>query len=611
MNENNNLNNGMTNQNNLNGNEPISPVTVVPTENLNPLVSPAYESVEQNPVETPQTVNTEPVGFSNPNIEPTYVNLNTNTMNGESPIPASINNEVMNSESPIQTNINAENMNIESTIPTNNNTENMNGMANQNVEINNNLVQPTANTSTEINKPYKRSKKWLFIILASLFILLLVGGLFVFFSIKKNTNTAFLLSLNNLKTEMSQIVKPIAFLPEDYGDNYGIDGNVDVNIAYDRNNDEMAPNEMEDALIQLINKINFKYVTKVDIKNKKLLYQFNPTIDDKELFNVKLINNDKNNYLFLGNIYDKYIQLEGIDFEVTDIMDSSIRTEEINEIYDVILQSLKENLKEEYFVREDATITVGNDSKEVLKSTLVLNQKNTIELFSNVVKSLKENEKTKSIITKYYPEFFNEFEEQIKLSEDIENSSVLYFSTYMNKITGKHYQYEIKTTSEYENFTANYILNDIKELDINYTSNYSEEYNKSYKIFIETNEEETTIEVKDVNNKTIITSTITNEKITYNQNYEVDGQDALVKFTYEIKQVEGKEEYKILMSGLFEVSKDNQSSLTININSDNLLQKNISINENITDVIKSSEMTEEDFNEIINKLFSIYMETME
>ncbi|MGE5456048.1 MAG: hypothetical protein ACM3O4_02980 [Ignavibacteriales bacterium] len=596
MNENNNLNNGMTNQNKLNGNEPISPVTEVPTENLNPLVSPAYESVEQNPVETPQTINTEPVGFSNPNIEPTYVNLNTNTMNSESPIP---------------TNINTEGMNVESPIPTNNNTENMNGMANQNVEINNNLVQPTANTSTEINKPYKRSKKWLFIILASLFILLVVGGLLVFFSIKKNTNTAFLLSLNNLKTEMSQIVKPIAFLPDDYSENYSIDGNIDVNIAYDKYNDEIAMSEMEDTIINLINKINFKYTTKVDIKNKKLLYQFNPTIDDKELFNIKLINNDKNNYLFLGNIYDKYIQLEDVDFQATDIIDSSVRTEEINEIYDVILLSLKENLKEEYFVREDATIKMGNDTKEVLKSTLILNQKNTTELFLNVVKSLKENEKTKSIITKYDPEFFNDFEEEIKLSENTEDSSVLYFSTYMNKITGKHYQYEIKTTSEYEDFSAIYILSDIKEIDITYDNKYIEENSKSYKIFIDTTDEETSIEVKDINNNTIITSTLTKEKITYNQSYEVDNQVVEIKFTYEIKQVEGKDEYKIVISGLLEGNKDNQKLVTINVNSDNLLKKNISINENVTDIIKSSEMTEEDFNEIINRLFSIYLETIE
>lgn len=481
-----------------------------------------------------------------------------------------------------------------------------NNLMNQDDINTSNLIQHVSTKSIEV--PHKKNKKQIIVILILVFILILgITGRFIIFSMKKNSNNAFLLSLNNLKTEILDIIEPLAFLSTDYGDNYRIDGETDINIIYDQESKKEEYSGFEE-IINVINKINFKYTTKIDIKNKKLLYLFNPTIDNEELFNIKFYNNNKSNYLFLGNIYDKYIQFEDTEFEVTEAIDYSATKEEINQIYDVIVESLKKNLKKDYFIQENVTIKLGGKSKKVLKSTLVLDEKNISELNLNIVKSLEKNEKTKKIITKYIPNFFAE---ELEISENTENGPVWYFSTYMNKITGKQYQYEIKTNSEYEDFSATYTLGKERELITSYNFKYDDDNITTYRFLINPNREKTSIEMKDIDNKTGMVLNLTKGKITYTQKTEIDNQNAEINFTYELKEGKNKEEYEIIMSGLFELTENNQDILIININSDNLLKKNISIDENVTNVIRANEMTEEDFNKIINELYNIYAASIE
>ncbi|MDD4706584.1 MAG: hypothetical protein PHS24_05205, partial [Bacilli bacterium] len=439
------------------------------------------------------------------------------------------------------------------------------------------------------------------------FILILgITGRFIIFSINKNSNNAFLLSLGKLKTEMSDIVKPLSFLPTDYGNNYSIDGKMDINITY--NQDNLEEYAIFKEVIDAINKIDFNYAVKIDSANKKLLYVFNPTIDNEELFNLKFYNQNKSNYVFLGNIYDKYIQLEDTEFEVTETIDYSLIKEEINQIYNVVVKSLKKNLKEEYFIKENTTIKLGTESKEVLKSTLVLDEKNVSEITINIIKSLKENKETKKIITKYVPEFFDE---ELEVVENTKDGPVLYFSTYMNKITGKQYRYEIESKSEYEDFSATYNLGEKKELIISNNYKYYGDNIVTYKLLIDTNKEKTNIEMKDTNNETIMTLELTKEKIVYSQNTKMDDQNAEVNFTYEFKEGKNNEEYEIIISGLLELTENNEELLTININSDNLLKKKVNIDETLKDIIKFDEMTEEDFNQIINELYNIYAKVIE
>lgn len=323
---------------------------------------------------------------------------------------------------------------------------------------------------------------------------------------------------------------------------------------------------------------------------------------------LKFYNQNKSNYVFLGNLYDKYIQLEDTEFEVTETIDYSLIKEEINQIYNVVVKSLKENLKEEYFIKENTNINLGTESKEVLKSTLVLDEKNVSEITINIIKSLKENKETKKIITKYIPEFFDE---ELEVVGNTEDGPVLYFSTYMNKITGKQYQYEIESKSEYEDFSATYILGKKKELIISNNYKYYGDNIVTYKLLIDTNKEKTNIEMKDTNNETIMTLELTKEKIVYSQNIKMDDQNAEVNITYEFKERKNKEEYEIIISGLLELTENNEKLLTININSDNLLKKKVNIDETLADIIKFDEMTEEDFDQIISELYNIYAKVIE
>ncbi|MDD2208873.1 MAG: hypothetical protein PHU45_05970, partial [Bacilli bacterium] len=470
-------------------------------------------------------------------------------------------------------------------------------------------VEPTVIPPTEMKESPKKSKKVLFITLIVALILVVgVLGVFVMFTMKKKSDNAFLLSINTLKTEMFEIVEPITSYPRDFMDNYSVDGKMNINIAYDEYSAEGELGELEKSIIKIINKIDFNYSSKVDIENKKVFYQFRPTIDNEDIVNLKFYNHNKSNYVFLGNLYDKYIQLEDSEFEVTEAIDYTLLEEELNKIYDEVLDSLKKNLKDEYFTKENAAIKVGKESKEVIKSTLVLDEKNTSELVSNIMKNLKENEEIKNIIEKYIPDFF---EEEIEISENTEGGPVLYFSTYMNKLTGKQYQYEINLKDEFEDINITYILDDVKELIISSTTKYYENEVKTYKFLINPDNKNTTIEMKDVDDKTIMTLNLTEDKITYTQKGKIDEQDIEFNLTYESKEVKKENEYQMSLNGLLKVSENNKELLTLNIKSDSKLKKNTTINEKVTNSIKSSDMTEDDFNQILNEIFNIYVNLME
>ena len=165
-----------------------------------------------------------------------------------------------------------------------NESNDLNNFMNQNDFNVNDLKQQVSTQTIEI--PHKRDKKQLILIVVMAFILILgITGRFIIFSINKNSNNAFLLSLGKLKTEMSDIVKPLSFLPTDYGNNYSIDGKMDINVTY--NQDNLEEYAIFKEVIDAINKIDFNYAVKIDSANKKLLYVFNPTIDNEELINLK------------------------------------------------------------------------------------------------------------------------------------------------------------------------------------------------------------------------------------------------------------------------------------------------------------------------------------
>ncbi|MDD4607626.1 MAG: hypothetical protein PHD10_00625 [Bacilli bacterium] len=627
MNERNDLNNNISNQNNNDINESMQPVDLTPTSSGNMEGSPdlVSESV-QNVVEEPEVIDfssgedvTSNLETTNNNIvepqsvipevidpmQPQPVEVPVQPMMTEVPIESV---QPMMTEAPVE---NSDTLSIEQLLEPN---------VNEGVMPSNEPqapmpsltpppVEPTVIQPAETNNSPKKNKKGLFITLIIALILVVgVTGVFVMFTMKKKSDNAFLLSINTLKTEMFRIVEPVSSLPKDFMDKYSLDGKMNINIAYDEYSVEGELGELEKSIIKIINKIDFNYSSKVDIENKKVFYQFRPTIDNEDVLNLKFYNTDKSNYVFLGKLYDKYIQLEDSEFNVAEIIDYSTLQEDSNKIYDEVLDSLKKNLKDEYFTKENATIKIGNESKKVIKSTLVLDEKNTSELLASIIKSLETNEETKKIITKYIPDFF---EEEIEIVENIEGGPVLYFSTYMNKLTGKQYQYEINFKDEYEDINITYILTEVKELIISSTEKYFEEEVNTYKFLINSDNKKTTIEMKDIDNKTIMTLNLTEEKVTYTQKGKVDDQDIEFNFTYESKEVKKNEEYQMLMNGLLKVSGNNKDLLTLNIKADHQLKKNTTINETVTNSIKISDMTEDDFNQILSELFNIYVNLME
>ncbi|MDD2435037.1 MAG: hypothetical protein PHO63_02160 [Bacilli bacterium] len=583
--------------------QPVMPTpTVNPVEPQNPVIQPVTEAVQ--PVMPTPTVNhVEP---QNPVIQPVTEVVQT-VMPTPTVNPVEPQNPVIQ---PVENVTPVEPAVIEPVIP-------------QPVETP--PVTNQSNEATATSKPYKKSKKGLIIgVLLVLILVMAVVGVYVFFSMNKKSSNAFMVSLNNLKTDMSEMVEPVSFFPEDYDDIYTLVGkmNLKINLSEQDESDlggimGIIPSEAMDNIISTVNETDFNYTIKTDVDNNKLLFQFNPYFNNEELINIKFYNNNTNNYLFLGHIYNKYIQLEDMEVKISDIVDRSMKAEELKTLYDTIIKSIKDNLKDEYFKQEDATIKIDDVEKEVLKSTLILNEANFRELYSNVTKDLAKNKETNKIITKYNPDFFtNKLEENETISED----GTIYFSTYMNKLTAKHYQYELKITSEYEDITIDYIIGDETEMNVTSTTKYYEEETSTFKVLINKEKTKTTFKINDKDNKNIINLELSKNKMVYNQTSKYSDPDAFteseemnvnINFAYELKETESKDDYTIITSSIVQVTQSNKNLLTVNLNSDNLLTKKVTIDEDVSNVIHIDNLQEEDYNEMMNELYNIVMKITE
>lgn len=467
----------------------------------------------------------------------------------------------------------------------------------QSTTANNNIIVEKEEQDIAVKKA--KSKKIIFIPIIMILLVIVVSGVSILtiFNLKKDSKNAFLLSLNNLKSDFSTIIEATTSLITGIGNKYSIEGNTTFNIQNQivMTDDMGSLSYLIMPFIEKIRSLNLNYIARVDVPSKQMLYQIIPSINNEELIDFKYYIENKKHYINLGDVFENYIEIEELEQDIISFFDYQKNIEDFNYLDKVITNSFIKNLKEEYFIKERANIKVEDKNKEVIKSSIVLDKKNSYELISNILKDLQKDTKTVDIISYYYPNF-----KDYKLGEDeyTYGDDELLFSTYMDKLTGKHYQYEVKIISEQEIILLTYNLKN--EVVYSYNSKDFPEENKKYIYTITKEDHITNIKMTDSLNKLSVVMTISENQIegTLKNNYV--GYNNEINFEY--KKVDNGN-YEFNMDVVIEIGNGDQKLIDINIASNAIIKKITNVNENIINSVKIEDLTPAEQEEIMNKLF--------
>ena len=242
--------------------------------------------------------------------------------------------------------------------------------------------------------------------------LLVAGGILLYqnYSNKNRIVTSF----NELKTALTETLN----LDEDTTSTkitQTVTGSTRFNINPMFGNSE----DGSDVVIGNLNNSTFNYEYRLDTESKRMYMDGSLLLNATELLGINFYQAEDISYVFLRNIFDKYIVIENSDI-FTYLEESNQAVEDVNYIYDKIIESLGNNI-----TTDDIKVTNQDGKKKI---SLELNEERLNEISKNIVNDLKKDDKAKEILGNSLDEL-----DTTTSSSSSDNNSYLYYSIYLEK----------------------------------------------------------------------------------------------------------------------------------------------------------------------------------
>lgn len=144
-----------------------------------------------------------------------------------------------------------------------------------------------------------------------------------------------------------------------------------------------------DVIIGNLNNSTFNYEYRLDTESKRMYMDGSLLLNATELLGINFYQAEDISYVFLRNIFDKYIVIENSDI-FTYLEESDQAVDDVNYIYDKIIESLGNNI-----TTDDIKVTNQDGKKKI---SLELNEERLNEISKNIVNDLKKDKKAKEIL---------------------------------------------------------------------------------------------------------------------------------------------------------------------------------------------------------------------
>lgn len=443
------------------------------------------------------------------------------------------------------------------------------------------LADIESNKVQESNTTKKTSKKAILIVIIFVvaFLLIIVGV--VCLNISRNNKRVIATGITDLTSKFDKMLEVDKDLK--LSKNYTISGNVKLNVESSYM-DTLASIDEYKPYVNLINnlgKIDSEFSFQQNLDSKKVLGRVSSKLNNEELIDAKLYIEKDRAYYFVKGFLDKYVDGGKTDYLDT-IKENQNTYENIDYLYKFIINSLKSNLKDEYFTKTSEKLTIDGKTIDTKKVTLKLDSKNGNELKNNIISDLKKDEKASKIIKGYDIKL-----EKSENEEVISDNEEMTFSVYADNISYNILRYDISIKDSENNILVTYLDKETDVIEI-----YSD------------NEKQSTIKINDKNNiydfdildnndKKVADLTYTNQKNKkeFSYNLSLDGTTVNGKILSNTTNVVKNKSYdnKIIITANMKSNGTDLGKVKLEMTSKAKSESNI--NEDVTNAVTEDEIT--------------------
>ena len=398
-------------------------------------------------------------------------------------------------------------------------------------------------------------------------------------------NYIFSKGIDILKNKVIEYNKVPADL--DLKDKISITGNVEFDLTSEYYSKSTDPKDKKiNNLINNLNKMDTNFKIQKN-KSKDIGYiELNETIDKENILGFKYCIDEATKYYFIEGIVDNYINDGSCNF-FENINTNVTEKENIEYIYNFIINSIKNNLKEKYFTNKE--------EKDKYMVTLKIDNDNLIDILNGIIKDLKNDKKSRKIL--------DNIDKKILKTKIKDNQEFLgkeeYYKVYIytTKILHKPLKYEIEKVTKDSIETYIYEGNENKGT-LYYLVNDTEKYN----ILLEFKKNEIKAKIRNSSNKTIGEFKL--EKNNYNIviNYTMSDNNEKIDLIYSSKYSKVKKNTSYInrkkLSFKYVVNKETKLSGEVDANLE--ISNKFSIITDITEAKLKSNLTKEEKEELKN-----------
>ena len=399
------------------------------------------------------------------------------------------------------------------------------------------------------------------LLLTMLFAISLVGALYLYNSSPK---TVVKKSIDHIISYKNYFNKPFT-LSE--GKEKSLNGNMkfSINENYKK---IYSPDESEYKFYEKLNKMEIKY--DLQKSSEKIQYDFNLSAGADNM-NLLLTANKNNGYIFLKDVYEKYIEIDGLNEAIN--AENNLDMEDYDYFYNFCYNSFFRNLNKKDYISEKGTLKIDGSNLNIRKTTIKLSEKDIYEIINVILDDIANDTKANVFVKKITGEDASKLE-KMKYDEKNETPSNYEYIVYSKGLLGDIVGIDFNVTSKYKSY--NYNWDNLKDNDYksnNYKINekttkyqYRNEEKPVLSIYeddeflskleIQKNKKDTIVfNLFDENNKESGKITIKNTKSKFSINYieSSDVQEAEYDLIFNIKENKAYEDYTINFEGKFEV----------------------------------------------------------
>ncbi len=214
-----------------------------------------------------------------------------------------------------------------------------------------------------------KSKGKLGVILVGILIVVLGGAFIIYYQF-------FMKDQNVFQTAISEAFDYLSGKVTEYN---SISGTFSVDVDLTTNDSEAK------QVLDVLKEIDLAGSYGIDYEQKLMNLDLTSQYEGSKLLDAKLYYENQYAYLYLNDVYDKYIKMEIEDYDK--IFEGNKNQKDGKIVLESFKKALQKSLKDEYFTKEDTTL----DGKKVMKTTLVLDKKTMTEIRESVVNELKQD----------------------------------------------------------------------------------------------------------------------------------------------------------------------------------------------------------------------------